>query len=90
LSTILGEYIEIIRPSLIRLPQKTKIKIKSPIHTKTTINAKVVAVCVKTFSDHIYEIPSGSHIDVLKVHELDVSVVKATGWKLDTGEYLWR
>uniref|UniRef100_A0A6H1ZCC9 Uncharacterized protein n=1 Tax=viral metagenome TaxID=1070528 RepID=A0A6H1ZCC9_9ZZZZ len=95
MTTILGEDIKEIRPSLI--PKQRIFKDEHPVGyynckpiTVEEHTGKVIAICVKILDDRIFELSSGTHLDVCRVHDISTHYVKETGWKLENGNYLWR
>ena len=93
MTTILGEHISMIRPTLIK-DGRRKNNAWNPVEKKGACNSicgKVVQVLVKVNSGMVLALQTPAmHIDVLKAFQTDPKQVSRTGWRLDTGEELWR
>lgn len=94
MTTILGSHIDVIRPKKINLPIIRKAdRPKMPFHKKPKTNennsGKVKEVCIKV-GQKIFALASGTHLDVMESFNLNPDKITATGWRLESGKYLWR
>lgn len=95
--SILGEHISVVRPERPSKPLilKGEKRIKIPrYYTRPRVNkersGKVIGVCICTLSGRVLELAKGLHLHVCEHYGIDPEDVKATGWKLDNGNYVWR
>jgi hypothetical protein len=96
MTTILGQHISLVRPSK---PHQCRVyKDELPVAKRQSITktikehcGKVAEVCVMLSNGAIRgKVPPATHIDVLEVFDISPENVKATGWQLENGNYIWR
>lgn len=96
MTTILGENIKEVRPSLsyqCRVYKNERPTIKYDIKAKTikANSGKVIAVCVKLINGSIQSLPvPATHIQVCERMVTNINNVVTTGWQLANGNYIWR
>lgn len=93
MTTILGHHIKLIRPEKIKMPVVLKKDRPVAKYNKKPIAGlcgKVFGVIIETHKGNIYSMPRGTHIQVMAEFNLEPEDVKATGWLLESGEFIWR
>jgi len=91
MSTIRGENISLVKPSLIFQPRATKrTGIRPSIATRKVKCYKPVAVSIMLKCGGIRSLCEGTHCRVCEVFSIDPDNVDKLGWRLNDGEYMWR
>jgi len=89
--SILGQHISVIRPSGWKKPLTNKSwKKQRKSRPKTIVKGKVVEVVVKTTNNTIWGLVKGTHLDVCNAFNIDLEDIVSTGWRLESGKYVWK
>ena len=90
MSTIRGENISLVKPSLIHQPRATKMRAISAIRTKPCKVYKPVATSILLVSGGIRSLLEGTHEDVCEEFDINPDNVVRLGWELSDGQFMWR
>jgi len=96
MTTILGQHISLIRPSLpfqckVYKNERPKGKYNRKPKTNKENTGKVIAICVKLINGGIRSMPvPATHLQVCERLVINVNNVTQTGWQLENGNYLWK
>ena len=94
--TIKGKEWELVRP---RIPYQARVykNEKSAVQTydesPKTIKehcGRVISICIRLLTGEVLSVAKGTHADVCNKYHIDPSLVKASGWELDNGNFVWR
>lgn len=93
--SILGQSINLIRPSryvrpLIRRMERPIAKRLARTKTIKEHCGRVAFVIVQLKSGLTLGMRQGTHLDIVRLFEVDPNNIVRTGWALENGEYLWR
>jgi len=93
--SIKGKEWNLVRPSIpyrarVYKNELPTIKYSKKPKTIKEHTGRVIGICVCTLSGKILSIAKGLHIDVCAHYGIDPKDVKASGWKLDNGNIVWR
>ena len=93
MTTILGSHISNIRPSMpyrCRVYKNELPRARYRVKPVTVVDGKVRFICVRVIGGNIFSLSRGTHIDVMNTFNLSPEQIIATGWMMESGEYVWR
>ena len=93
--TILGQHISLIRPNkptqpIICKSDLPKAKYNTQPKTNKENSGPVAAIYVMLKNGAKRGIRRGTHIDILDIFNIGPEEVAKTGWRLESGKFVWR
>ena len=91
MTTILGERINLIRPSLIKSPRIPKTLWKPrQINSKRAKIGQVALIALRLIDGSVKAATVACHAELLNLFKINPDSVQTTGWIMKDGREIWR